>query len=201
VNGRADVLEYSDYYAMGGVARSGGTMRYRYGYQGQYSERDKETEWNSFDLRQYDPVVGRWLSPDPYGQFNSPYVGMGNDWAMQVDTDGGWSWAGAAIGAGVGFATGSLYGLATDKDNWWKYGLAGAAGGFVGGGLSATTTTSNSNRAAHLSSNQGANYMALANTTTTTWSFGSMASAAAGLARGLIDSKSGLLHCKGINWT
>jgi len=74
-----------------GVARSGGTMRYRYGYQGQYSERDKETEWNSFDLRQYDPVVGRWLSPDPYGQYNSPYLAMGNDWPMQVDPDGGWA--------------------------------------------------------------------------------------------------------------
>jgi len=76
VSGRADVLEYSDYYSIGGIARSGGTMRYRYGYQGQYSERDMETEWNSFELRQYDPVVGRWLSPDPYGQYNSPYVGM-----------------------------------------------------------------------------------------------------------------------------
>jgi len=91
VNGRADVLEYSDYYTIGGVARSGGTMRYRYGYQGQFAERDKETEWNSFDLRQYDPVVGRWLSPDPYGQYNSPYLAMGNDWAGSVDADGGFA--------------------------------------------------------------------------------------------------------------
>ena|GEM_PF-2881497 len=116
VNGRADVLEYSDYYSIGGVARSGGTMRYRYGYQGQYSERDKETEWNSFDLRQYDPVVGRWLSPDPYAQYDSPYMGMGNDWAMQVDPDGGYSGVGtllrniaSALGMGHWSATRNVF--------------------------------------------------------------------------------------------
>ena len=91
VSARVDVLEYADYYAMGSVARSGGTMQYRYGYQGQYAEKDKETEWNSFELRQYDAVVGRWLSPDPYGQYNSPYVGMGNDWVNNVDPDGGFT--------------------------------------------------------------------------------------------------------------
>ncbi|MCU0354673.1 MAG: hypothetical protein MUD08_13195 [Cytophagales bacterium] len=39
----------------------------------------------------YDPVIGRWLSPDPYGQYDSPYLAMGNDWANQVDPDGGWT--------------------------------------------------------------------------------------------------------------
>ena len=91
VNARADVLEYADYYAMGGVARSGGTLQYRHGYQGQYAERDGETGWNSFELRQYDAVTGRWLSPDPYGQYDSPYVGMGNDWPGSVDPDGGFA--------------------------------------------------------------------------------------------------------------
>jgi hypothetical protein len=37
----------------------------------------------------YDANVGRWLSPDPYGQFWSPYVGMGNDPINGVDPDGG----------------------------------------------------------------------------------------------------------------
>ena len=91
VSGRVDVLEYADYYALGGVARSGGTLQYRHGYQGQYAEKDGETGWNSFELRQYDAVIGRWLSPDPYGQYNSPYVGMGNDWPNAVDPDGGFA--------------------------------------------------------------------------------------------------------------
>lgn len=43
----------------------------------------------SFELRQYDPVVGRWLSTDPYRQFYSPYVGMGNNPISSIEPDGG----------------------------------------------------------------------------------------------------------------
>jgi len=55
------------------------TEPYRFGYQGQYSEENETTGWNEFDLRMYDKRFGRWLSPDPYGQFYSPYVAMGNN--------------------------------------------------------------------------------------------------------------------------
>ena len=37
----------------------------------------------------YDPVIGRWISPDPYGQYWSPYVGMGNNPVNRFDPDGG----------------------------------------------------------------------------------------------------------------
>lgn len=62
---------------------------WRYGYQGEYAEKDEETNWNAFQLRMYDPVIGRWLSTDPYGQYPSPYLGMGNDPMMRFDPDGG----------------------------------------------------------------------------------------------------------------
>jgi len=62
---------------------------YRYGYQGQYAEKDEETGYNAFQLRQYDARFGRWMSTDPYGQFWSPYVGMGNIPNMGTDPDGG----------------------------------------------------------------------------------------------------------------
>lgn len=62
---------------------------YRYGYQGQFSEQDLETGWNHFELREYDPVIGRWLVPDPYGEFWSPYVAMGNDPINLTDPTGG----------------------------------------------------------------------------------------------------------------
>ena len=62
---------------------------YRFGYQGQFAERDEETEWNHFELRQYDPVIGRWTSTDPYGQYWSPYVNVGNDPINFVDPSGG----------------------------------------------------------------------------------------------------------------
>ncbi|PJJ59573.1 RHS repeat-associated protein [Hymenobacter chitinivorans DSM 11115] len=68
-----------------------GNKRYRHGYQGQYAEQDEETGYDSFELRLYNSRIGRWTAPDPYGQFFSPYVGMGNDPINSVDTNGGFS--------------------------------------------------------------------------------------------------------------
>jgi RHS repeat-associated protein len=62
---------------------------YRYGYQGQFSEADPETKLNSFELRMYDPVIGRWICPDPMREHWSPYMAMGNNPAMQTDPTGG----------------------------------------------------------------------------------------------------------------
>ena len=61
---------------------------YRFGFQGQ--ELDSETGWNSFQLRMNDPETARWLSIDPYNQFASPYVSMGNNPINGIDPDGGW---------------------------------------------------------------------------------------------------------------
>jgi RHS repeat-associated protein len=65
--------------------------KYRYGYQGKYAEKDEETGWNHFELREYDAVIGRWTSKDPKAQYYSPYVGMGNNPVSSVDSDGGLS--------------------------------------------------------------------------------------------------------------
>jgi RHS repeat-associated protein len=62
---------------------------YRFGYQGNFSEFDEETKLNSFLLRQYDAVIGRWTSTDPKNQYFSPYVGMGNNPVSRTDPDGG----------------------------------------------------------------------------------------------------------------
>jgi RHS repeat-associated protein len=63
--------------------------KYRYGYQGKYAEKDEETGWNHFELREYDPLIGRWLVPDPYRVGWSPYISMANDPINTVDPDGG----------------------------------------------------------------------------------------------------------------
>lgn len=42
----------------------------------------------NFEARQYDPLLGRFTSLDPMGQFSSGYVGMGNDPANGTDPDG-----------------------------------------------------------------------------------------------------------------
>jgi RHS repeat-associated protein len=70
---------------------------YRYGYQGQYSEENETTAWNEFELRMYDARFGRWISPDPYGQFASPYLAMGNRPHIGSDPDGGLCCGGALL--------------------------------------------------------------------------------------------------------
>ncbi|WP_340064258.1 RHS repeat-associated core domain-containing protein [Ascidiimonas aurantiaca] len=79
----------TDYYPFGMVMPhtqlTDGT--YRYGYQGQ--EKDPETGLSAFQLRMYDTRIGRWISPDPYGEFFSPYLAMANNPASVTDPDGG----------------------------------------------------------------------------------------------------------------
>ena len=125
------IVAGNDYYPFGIpiTERSYEKQDYRYDYQGQYAEKDDETGFNAFQLRQYDARIGRWIRPDPYKQFASAYVGMGNNPVSGVDPDGGWSWTTAAIGAGVGGVAGYI---ASDGD--WRYALGGAvAGGALGG--------------------------------------------------------------------
>jgi RHS repeat-associated protein len=136
------VVAGADYYPYGLVMenREITDEPYRYGYQGQFSEKDLTTDWNEFQLRNYDARIGRWTGPDPYGQYASQYVGMGNSPVMGIDPDGGFNWGATAVGAVGGFAVGSLVGLAVDQDNWWKYGIVGAAGGAIAGATSPDLT-------------------------------------------------------------
>jgi RHS repeat-associated protein len=62
---------------------------YRYGYQGNFSEHDEETNWNHFELRQNDPIVGRWTTRDPKNAGFSPYWSMDNNPIIKTDPDGG----------------------------------------------------------------------------------------------------------------
>jgi RHS repeat-associated protein len=87
----APTVEISfDYYPFGlDFNSSTSSWSERYKYQGTFAEKDKETQLNSFLLRQYSAVIGRWLMPDPYNEFYSPYNGMGNNPVSSVDPDGG----------------------------------------------------------------------------------------------------------------
>jgi RHS repeat-associated protein len=79
---------YADYYPYGEQLAGRNTQSdYRYAFQGQ--ELDKETGMEAFQLRLWDGRIGRWLSTDPYGQYASPYLGMGNNPISGVDPDGG----------------------------------------------------------------------------------------------------------------
>lgn len=80
---------YADYYAFGEQLPSRNSLNnnYRYAFQGQ--EKDGDTGMEAFQLRLWDGRIGRWLSPDPKGQYFSPYLGMGNNPISRIDPDGG----------------------------------------------------------------------------------------------------------------
>ena len=93
---RAQIIKASDYYPFGMEmpGRKYSSEAYRYDYQGQFAEKDGETGLHSFELRQWDARIGRWNSTDPYGQYFSPYMGMGNNPVSLVDPDGGFAGGG-----------------------------------------------------------------------------------------------------------
>ena len=132
------ILQEQHTYAFGapltGLNYTIGSKRYRQGYQGQFAEKDEETGWESFELRSYDSRIGRWISADPASQFNSPYVGMGNNPVSGVDPDGGWMWS--WVGAGAGAVAGGIIGGLSNDGEWsWKRAGAGAGIGLVAGGI------------------------------------------------------------------
>ncbi|HMU59929.1 MAG TPA: NucA/NucB deoxyribonuclease domain-containing protein, partial [Chitinophagaceae bacterium] len=94
------------------ISSSLNTKMPHYGYQGVFSEEVSEFElnYNEFALRTYDPQIGRWTTPDPYNEFASPYLGMGNDPANNVDPDGGsifgaiWSFFGGGVSSSTASA-------------------------------------------------------------------------------------------------
>jgi RHS repeat-associated protein len=79
----------TDYYPFGMPMPNKHTTdnNYRYAFQGQ--EKDGETGMEAFELRLWDGRIGRWLTVDPYHEFFSPYVGMGNNPISLIDPDGG----------------------------------------------------------------------------------------------------------------
>ena len=86
--GNAAALTRTDYYPFGMPMPDRNIEgNYPYAYQGQ--EKDPETGMEAFELRLWDARIGRWLTTDPYGQYSSPYLGMGNNPISNVDPDGG----------------------------------------------------------------------------------------------------------------
>ncbi len=69
-----------------------GQLKNNYLYQGRFAELDEDIGWQDFFLRNYDAQIGRFVQQDPYGQFPSPYTGMGNDPVNLIDPSGGISW-------------------------------------------------------------------------------------------------------------
>lgn len=87
-SGLPAIKSFADYYPFGEQLPSRNALsNYRYAFQGQ--ELDQETGMEAFQLRLWDGRIGRWISTDPYSQYYSPYLGMGNNPISLIDPDGG----------------------------------------------------------------------------------------------------------------
>ncbi|MGX7666042.1 lamin tail domain-containing protein [Flavobacterium pedocola] len=133
------MLAYADFYSFGEQLPSRTSLNgnYRYAFQGQ--EKDIETGMEAFQLRLWDGRIGRWLNPDPYGQYHSPYMGMGNNPINKIDSDGGYdTWLEAFGSWFLGGLRGSIVRNPSEDntDPSKKYGIqykAGYIGGYVDG--------------------------------------------------------------------
>ena len=88
------IVEENNFYAYGQRNESLSWRRsdernYGRGYQGQNTSQDAESGYMSFELRDYDTRIGRWLIVDPKRQHFSPYLGMGNNPISGMDPTGG----------------------------------------------------------------------------------------------------------------
>jgi RHS repeat-associated core domain len=95
----SNILEENHYYSFGlriaaisskripGIGE--GQLNNQHQYQGSFNELDEDIGWNDFQLRNYDPQIGRWVQQDPYVQYESLYLGMGNDPINNIDPSGG----------------------------------------------------------------------------------------------------------------
>jgi RHS repeat-associated protein len=142
IHTRGVIIEDNAYYPYGlkiaGIsARAVAKPITKEGYQGEFAEHDEETGYDEFELRSYDPQIGRWIQNDPYEQFASGYVGMGANPVDGIDEDGGemtiGNW-GSLLGAAVGFALPYAIEAISGKEIKNK-GAWGALGAFVGAGI------------------------------------------------------------------
>jgi RHS repeat-associated protein len=90
------VLSYADYYPFGwempGRQYTDAGADPQHGYQGDYARKNPDLQWSSFELRNFDSRLGRWLSVDPAAQYHSLYMAMGNNPISVIDPDGAWGY-------------------------------------------------------------------------------------------------------------
>lgn len=118
--GNAIALGKTDYYPFGmSMPERNMEGDYRYAFQGQ--EKDQETGKEVFELRLWDSRIGRWLTTDPYNQYNSPYLGMGNNPINMVDPDCGMACYDQATGLPIpcGDKFKRYSHLVSSKDAWF----------------------------------------------------------------------------------
>ena len=89
----SEIRSEKNYYPFGMLQRGYNNVtngaEYPYKYQGQELTESLDYNMYEFELRHYDPALGRFTTTDPYEQFQSPYLAMGNNPVVAFDPDGG----------------------------------------------------------------------------------------------------------------
>jgi len=119
--------KYSDSYDRG--------VENKYGMQGAFAEMDDDIGWSDFALRNYDAQIGKFVQQDPFGQFYSPYTGMGNDPVNLIDPSGGIGIPCPGTSALAIFMDGALYAIGNALNSISK------VGNIVSIGIAVTQTT------------------------------------------------------------
>ncbi|WP_430968316.1 DUF6443 domain-containing protein [Spongiimicrobium sp. 2-473A-2-J] len=87
------IREENNYYPFGLKHKgyNGGQVGrdHKFEFQGQEIDNSLGYNMHEFELRHYDAAIGRFVTTDPYEQFVSPYVAMGNNPVVSFDPDGG----------------------------------------------------------------------------------------------------------------
>jgi RHS repeat-associated protein len=128
------VVENYDYDSFGNLKRHGHKVKQPYTYTSR--EFDEETGLYYYRARTYDPVIGRFLQPDPIGFDGGGmnlYAYVGNNPFGFVDPTGEFILGGLA---GLGIELGlQLYKYNGDLNciDWWDVGVATAVGAIAPG--------------------------------------------------------------------
>lgn len=130
-------------YGMINQERSFGTDNFRPKFA-PGKEWDTKGEIYYYGARYYDPASGRFLSPDPAGQFSNPYAYAYSDPVNYVDPNGEFACAGVCISLIVGATVGAITGAASaaraanDGERIWNWDWSAGSGtvrGLVGGAI------------------------------------------------------------------
>lgn len=94
---RTLIVEESNYYPFGlkhkgynsVVTSNGNSTAQKFKFQNQELTESLGYDMLEFELRHYDATLGRFVTTDPYGQFDNPYLALGNSPVISVDPNGG----------------------------------------------------------------------------------------------------------------
>jgi RHS repeat-associated protein len=134
MNDQGEVVHLYHFGPFGNIEAAKGTSGNKYRFTGK--EQD-ETGLYYFGARYYDPMIGRWLTPDPVMGSDprnlSPYWYCYANPLIYIDPTGEWVWLIPIIaGAVIGGVAGGYYALREEKNILIGIGLGMVIGAFAG---------------------------------------------------------------------